>query len=289
MALDVGIILAVAAMVSWGVADFLAKVAIDRVGYKISILLNQAVAFIPVVIVAVLFFKMPDISPTLAVEVVLAGVTGVLGYIFLYRGFGKGNVSVVAPITSTWCVITVLLAAFLFAEKLSLLQIVGVITALVGVFFASTNLAELKKSVKIGGWTAGASDGVITMVAWGVSYALLKPITAAVGAVMALFLLKVLTIATILSFTGITRTKVSLPKKWIFVLLAAAGVLDFLAFLAFNFSLNTQYVSVASAIVATAPAITIALAYIFLREKIVTNQKLGIIAILFGLVLVSLF
>jgi len=289
MALDVGIILAVAAMVSWGVADFLAKVAIDRVGYKISILLNQAVAFIPVVIVAVLFFKMPDISPTLAVEVVLAGVTGVLGYIFLYRGFGKGNVSVVAPITSTWCVITVLLAAFLFAEKLSLLQIVGVITALVGVFFASTNLAELKKSVKIGGWTAGASDGVITMVAWGVSYALLKPITAAVGAVMALFLLKVLTIATILSFTGITRTKVSLPKKWIFVLLAAAGVLDFFAFLAFNFSLNTQYVSVASAIVATAPAITIALAYIFLREKIVTNQKLGIIAILFGLVLVSLF
>jgi drug/metabolite transporter (DMT)-like permease len=40
--------------------------------------------------------------------------------------------------------------------------------------------------------------------------------------------------------------------------------------------------------VATAPAITIALAYIFLKERVVRNQKLGIIAILVGLILISL-
>jgi drug/metabolite transporter (DMT)-like permease len=288
MALDFGIVLAVAAMVSWGIADFLAKKAIDQVGYKISIVINQAVAFVPVVIVTALFFKMPSFTPTLAVETVLAGVTGVVGYIFLYRGFGKGNVSVVAPITSSWSVITVLLAAFLFAEKLSPLQIVGVVAVFVGVFFASTNLAELKKSIKTGGWAAGAVDGVVAMGAWGVSYALLKPITAAFGPVMALFLLKALAIATILSFTGLARTKVSIPKKMIFLFLAVAGLLDFFAYLAFNFSLNTQYVSVVSAIVATAPAITIALAYVFLKERVVNNQKLGIIAILVGLVLISL-
>ncbi len=289
MALDWGIALAVAAMVSWGVADFLAKKAIDQIGYKISIIINQAVAFVPAVIVAALFFKMPSFTPTLAFETVLAGVTGVVGYIFFYRGLGKGNVSVVAPITSSWSVITVLLAAFLFAEKLSPLQIVGVVAVFIGVFFASTNFAELKRSIKIGGWSAGAADGVIAMAAWGVSYALLKPITSAVGPVMALFLLKVLAIATILSFTGVAKTKLSLPAKIIVLLLGTAGLLDFFAYLAFNFSLNTQTVSVVSAIVATAPAITIVLAYFFLKERIVRNQKLGIIAILVGLVLISLF
>jgi drug/metabolite transporter (DMT)-like permease len=104
---------------------------------------------------------------------------------------------------------------------------------------------------------------------------------------MALFLMKILALATILSFTGVAKTKVSLPKKAIFLLLAVAGLLDFSAYLAFNVSLSTQYVSVASAIVATAPAITIALAYFFLKERIVANQKLGIIAILVGLVLIS--
>ena len=141
--------------------------------------------------IAALFFKIPNFSPLLAGEIVLAGVTGVIGYIFFYRGFGKGNVSVVAPITASWSVITVLLAAFLFAEALTPLQIVGVIAVFIGVFFASTNFAELKKSIKMGGWSAGATDAAVAMIAWGISYALLKPITSAVGPIMALFLLKI--------------------------------------------------------------------------------------------------
>ena len=288
MALDWGIALAVAAMVSWGVADFLAKKAIDQIGYRTSIVINQVVAFLPILLIAALFFKLPSFTPLLASETVLAGAMGVIGYIFFYRGLGNGNVSVVAPITASWSVITVLLAAFLFAEALRPLQIGGVIAVFVGVFFASTNLTEFKKSIKTGGWSAGAADALIAMVAWGISYALLKPITSAIGPVMALFLLKILAVAALLSWTGITKTKISLPAKTIFLLLAVAGLLDFSAYLAFNFSLNTQYVSVVSAIVATAPAITIGLAYVFLKERVVRNQKLGIIAILVGLVLISL-
>jgi len=288
MALDWGIALAVAAMVSWGVADFLAKKAIDQIGYRASIVINQVVAFLPILLIAALFFKLPSFTPLLASETVLAGATGVIGYIFLYRGLGNGNVSVVAPITASWSVITVLLAAFLFAEALTPLQIAGVVAVFIGVFFASTNLAEFKKSIKTGGWSAGAADALIAMVAWGISYALLKPITSAIGPVMALFLLKILAVAALLSWTGVTKTKISLPVKTIFLFLAMAGLLDFSAYLAFNFSLNTQYVSVVSAIVATAPAITIGLAYVFLKERVVRNQKLGIIAILVGLVLISL-
>jgi len=289
MALGLGIVLAVAAMVSWGVADFLAKKAIDQIGYRTSIIINQAVAFVPILIIAALFFKLPSFSPVLITEIVLAGVTGVIGYIFLYRGFGKGNVSVVAPITASWSVITVLLATLLFAEKLAPLQIVGVVAVFIGVFFASTNFAELKKTIKMSSrWTAGTPDAVVAMIAWGISYVLLKPITSAVGPVMALFLLKILAVAALFSWVSVGKTMVSIPAKITFLLLSVAGVLDFSAFLAFNFSLKTQYVSVVSAIVATAPAVTIGLAYVFLKERIVGNQKIGIIAILAGLILISL-
>ena len=76
-------------MVSWGVADFLAKKAIDQIGYRISIVINQAVAFIPILLIAALFFKLPSFTPLLAGEAVLAGVTGVIGYIFLLQRFRK--------------------------------------------------------------------------------------------------------------------------------------------------------------------------------------------------------
>jgi drug/metabolite transporter (DMT)-like permease len=286
MALDVGILLAVTAMVSWGVADFLAKKAIDQVGYKISTVLNQTFAFIPILLIAILFLKIPNFTPELAGITVLAGISGVIGYIFLYRGFGKGNVSVVAPITSSWSVITVLLAYLLFAETLAPLQIVGVVAVFVGIFFTATNLSELKKSISQRR-SAGAADGVVAMFAWGISYALLKPITSAVGPFITLLMLKLLAVAALFSWAGVTRTKISIPTKLIFLIIAVSGFLDFFGFLMFNVSLSMQFVSVASAIVATAPAVTIALAYVFLKERIVRNQKLGIIAILAGLVLIS--
>ena len=74
----------------------------------------------------------------------------------------------------------------------------------------------------------------------------------------------------------------------IFLFIATAGILDFLAYTTFNLSLSTQLVSIVGPIAATAPAVTIVLAYFFLKERIVTNQKLGILAILAGLILISL-
>ena len=148
MAADLGIFLAVTAMLSWGVADFLAKKAIDKIGYKTSIVINQLVAFIPAVVFAVLFFKIPSLTVELAAITVVAGITGVIGYIFMYRGFQRGNLSVVAPITASWAVITALLAVFLFQETLSPIQIVGIIAVFFGIFFTSTNLTELRASFK---------------------------------------------------------------------------------------------------------------------------------------------
>ncbi len=287
MALDLGILLAVTAMLSWGIADFLAKKAIDKVGYKTSLVLNQTVALVPAVIFAILFFKLPPLSIGLVGVTVVAGISGIFGYIFLYRGFQKGNVSVVSPITASWSVITILLAFFLFQETLTPLQIIGVVAVFIGVFFASTNFAELKTSLKKGR-SAGVGDALISMIAWGISYALLRPIVAAVGPIMTLLFLKVLATATLFSWTGVTKTKISIPTKMIFLFIAAAGLLDFLAYTAFNLSLGTQLVSIVSPIAATAPAVTIVLAYFFLKERLVNNQKLGIIAILAGLILISL-
>ncbi|MGA3060057.1 MAG: DMT family transporter [Candidatus Bathyarchaeia archaeon] len=286
-ALDLGILLAIIAMMSWGVADFLAKIAIDKIGYRTSLVIDQTVNLVPVVIFAILFFRMPSLSIDLTGIIVLVGISGIFGYIFLFRGFQKGDVSVVSPITASWSVVTILLVFFLLGETLMPIQIAGIITVFIGVFFASTNFAELKNSVKQGK-SAGVLDAIIAMISWGISYALLRPIVAAVGPIMALLFLKLIATATLFSWTGVTKTRISIPPKMIFLFIASAGILDFLAYTTFNLSLSTQLVSIVSPIAATAPAVTVVLAYVFLKERIVSNQKLGIIAILAGLVLISL-
>jgi len=287
MALEIGILFAITAMLSWGTADFFAKKAIDKVGYKTSLLLNHLVAFVPLIILSVLFFKLPPLSAELVLITISAGVLGIIAYIFLYRGFQKGNISVVSPISASWSVITTILAVLLFQETLTPLQIVGIIIVFIGIFFASTNFAELKKSIRQGR-SSGISDGLISMVAWGITYTLLRPITLAFGPLIALLFLRITAITILFSYTKISKTKISLPTRLIFMFIAVAGLLDLLGFVAFNFSISTAFLSIVGPVAATYPAVTVVLAYFFLKEKIVGNQKIGVVAILAGLALISL-
>ncbi|MGD0995508.1 MAG: DMT family transporter [Candidatus Bathyarchaeia archaeon] len=287
MTLEIGILFAITTMLSWGVADFFAKKAIDKTGYRASLVINQSVSLVPIFICVILFFRVPSFTVDLVFTILLTGVFGIIGYIFLYRGFQKGNVSVVSPISACWAIITTLLAVFLFKEQLTLLQIIGVVVVFVGVFLASTNLAELRKSMKY--WRHnGVMDGIICMIAWGITYALIKPIVAVAGPIMALLLFRAVAILTLFSWVGVTKTKISLPARLIFLFIIIAGLLDFSGFLTFNLSLTTEFVSIVGPIAATYPAVTVMLAYVFLKERVANNQKIGIAAILTGLALISL-
>jgi drug/metabolite transporter (DMT)-like permease len=194
---------------------------------------------------------------------------------------------VVSPISASWSVITTVLAVFLFQETLTLLQIAGIITVFIGIFCASTNFAELKKSIHLGR-SSGVSDGLISMVAWGITYTLLRPIALSFGPIIALLFLRITAITILFSYTKISKTRISFPTRLIFIFIAAAGLLDLLGFVAFNFSISTAFLSIVGPVAATYPAVTVVLAYFFLKEKIVSNQKIGVIAIIAGLALISL-
>ena len=242
MTLETGILFAISTMISWGVADFFAKKAIDKTGYKASLAINLSVSLVPIFIFAILFFRAPSFTTDLVFIILATGVLGIIGYIFLYRGFQKGNVSIVSPISACWAIVTTLLAVFIFKEHLTQIQIIGVAVVFVGVFLASTNLVILRKSLK--NWRDnGVMDGIICMIAWGITYALIKPIVSAAGPIMALLLFRAVGILVLFSWVEFTKTKISFPARLIFLFLIAAGLLDFLGFLTFNFSVATELVS----------------------------------------------
>lgn len=199
----------------------------------------------------------------------------------------KGNVSVVSPITSSWAVVTTLLASIIFKEILTPLQIVGIAIIFIGIFLASTKLKELKKSIKQGA-SNGVLEAVIAMFAWGLTYTLNKPLVDLAGPIMSILFIRILSFLFLFSWIGMVRVKVTFPTKWIFLLLIGSGLLDVIGLITYNFGITTEFVSIVSPIAATFPAVTIILAYIFLKEKLVNNQKIGIVAILTGLVLISL-
>src|SRR2546427_13270145 len=100
MALEVGIVLAIFAMLSYGFADFFSKKAVDRIGYVKSLLFNQLIAFIPLIVIAFLFYTTPTISLVAVFSLLVGSFSAVAGYLGFFKSLEKGKVSIVLPIVN---------------------------------------------------------------------------------------------------------------------------------------------------------------------------------------------
>ena len=99
-----GILLALAASLSWGVADFGAGVSSRRLPIPLVILTSQAAGLVFIALVVAIF--RPDL-PTGAQFAwgALAGAIGVLGLSAFYRGLEIGAMGIVGPISATGVVV----------------------------------------------------------------------------------------------------------------------------------------------------------------------------------------
>ena len=109
----------------------------------------------------------------------------------------------------------------------------------------------------------------------------------AVGPTISVWVIR-LTSFSVLALAAIpARQSLKLPRGSVWWLLAAVGFLDTAAFVANNAGLHTGQVSVVSVLASLYGAVTVLLAWIFLREKLERTQWLGIVLIFVGIVLVS--
>ena len=84
------------------------------------------------------------------------------------------------------------------------------------------------------------------------------------------------------------RQSIRLPHGGVWWMLAAVGFMDTAAFVANNAGLHIGPVSVVSVLASLYGAVTVLLAWIFLRERLERSQWLGIVLIFVGIVCVSI-
>ncbi len=288
MVFEAGIMFALAAMFSWGTADFLAKKAVDRIGNVKSMMVVQVAALIPIAVYALATSPIPVMSAGLLLATAVSALGGVGGYYFFYKALQKGHVSIVGPVSSSYAIVPVVASYFLYGEMLSPIQLAGVATIFVGIFLASTRLDELVKSIKAG-TTNGVFEALMATLTWGTTYTLLKIVVNDAGPIMGALLVRVAMIvfSLLILWRGTFDKKTRIPNRTILLFLIGAGLLDMVGIFSYNTGITTSFVSIVSSVSAIYSAVTVVLAYIFLKERVANNQKLGILAIMAGLLLVS--
>ena len=224
---------------------------------------------------------------------ILAGVLNTFSTLALYRSFEIGKLSIVAPISACYPVLTMVLSAFT-GERLTPLRLAGMALAIAGVIVvargehapddaepADAPASPAKKRL-------GVSWAIFSAACFGVMFWLLGlrvvPLVGSAPSVWIIRLTSALTTALVMLFAGQSR---ALPARREMLPLLGVGVLDTCAYVFNNYGMAHEQTSVVSVLASLYGAVTVALAALLLREKVTAFQWLGIIAIFVGIILIS--
>lgn len=270
-------ILALAAAVGWGTADYLAGRASRRSSSLSVLAVSQAIGF-TIATAGWMVLRPPSPSSEQIVYASLSGVFLAIGLGSLYEGMRIGRISLVAPISATAAVVPVVYG-LATGEALTLVQCLGVGLALAGVILASTERGP-SRSAHV---AAGVVFALVAATAGGVNIVFLD--AASPGGVLSTLVIQRITIA-VLAITAATAlsTRVRLPSM-ILPAIAAIGVVDVVATGCFAAATTRGRLSVVSVLAALYPAVTVILAALLLRERVTRTQRAGIVLALVAVVL----
>ncbi|WKZ30006.1 MAG: DMT family transporter [Candidatus Dojkabacteria bacterium] len=274
-------------MFGWGTSDFLANNSSEKIGHSKTFFWSQVAGFVTIIAVAIFMapnLHLPGIFFPLAI---FCGIAYALGYLFFYKGFEIGNVSVISAVINLQVLFVIIISLFR-GQELSLLQVPAIIILLIGVLVVSTNFDDLKKGTV--SLLAGVRETFIAAVIFGVFY---WPVNEFIVEQVDWLTVGLITkfIALIVVFGLSLFQKQSLEIKNIqpklILLLASVGILEAIGVLSATFGQSYGDGVIVAPISSALTVVTVALAMIFSKEKITRFQLAGIALVVFGIILTA--
>jgi uncharacterized membrane protein len=218
---------------------------------------------------------------------VVFGLVYFFGFIFVYRAFHRGVVSVVAPIAYTYPAITAILAVLLLGAVLTFQTALALAAIIVGVLLLSTKFSELRAALGGRGpasLTVGVGSAAMAAVAFGTVYLCVGYVTPAVGYFVPALFFRVVCILAGFLLAPIMKESVKPDRVSLSGTVIAMGALEAVGFLSFSFavSLGGGALPIVAALSGMGAALAIIYAMIFLRERLELNQWVGVLLSLLG-------
>jgi drug/metabolite transporter (DMT)-like permease len=275
-----GIGLALAASLCWGVGDFIAGSKTRVLPVLVVLVCSQLVGLVWITGVAAIA---QDPVPGTR-EIVLgaaSAVAGTAGLACFFRAIAIGKMSLVVPIAATAAVVPVIVG-IATGDRPGPLQVVGMVVALAGAVMASREPGEEGER---GSLAAGVLLAALSAFFIGFFFLAIDGASDG-GAVWASLVNRITSVTLLLIAAAVVRPKLTAARPHL-PALAAAGTLDVSANILFASASTKSLISLVSVAGSLYPVVTVLLARQLLHERVHRIQEVGVIAALGGVVLIA--
>lgn len=263
----------------WGVGDFSGGTAAKRSWSAQVVLVSQTCGWLIILILA-LASNTPLPSLGSILTMIVSGWIGLIGLVLLYRGLAEQPMGVAAPVTSLLAVTIPVVLGMILEGAPTPLRLAGMALGLVAVVViargptgSAIKLSDLRLP-----FFAGICFGLsLFLLDQGIEDSIYWPLA----------ILRTASVVTLFIVLA-GRKQLHPPKLNAVPLMVVAGVFDAGGNLFFALSTATGRLDVASVLSGMYPAITVLMAWIFLREKLSRTQLYGIGLALIAIALITL-
>lgn len=287
-----GILLGLLTALSWGGSDFIARFATQRVGTLRTMLYMQATGFVLLTIFLPWLGGWGHLADGSGWRPwawgLLAGGINACATLTFYRAFEIGRISVVAPVSASYPALT-LLISWMSGEHLTSVRVAGIVLTLVGVVIVAGFEKTSAKSDAAGqrngrgiGWAIAAAI-LFALLFWLLGIRVIPQ----VGATQAVWLIRLTSAVLGLVAVVLAKQSIRLPRGEVRWMALGMGAMDTAAFVFSNHGMQMEQIAVISVLGSLYGAVTVALAAVFLGERISRWQFAGIVTIFAGILLIS--
>ncbi len=275
------------AAVGWGLTDFFGAVSGRRLGSVGTVFVAQALSA-AVTSVVVLVVR-PDLTGIAGVAgwVALNGIVSCTAYACHYKALELGPVAVVSPIGAGYALVGVLLAVAFRGERPGAVAILGAAVTVAGVMLASTDLRALRAGVR--GQAPGVPWSLAAAVFFGCGAYLLGFLSQEIGWEAGLWSSRC---AQLVGFSALVMAR-RYPLRRVGANAGTgaallSGTADLLGVISYSIGATAGLISIVLVSSAVFPLLAVGLSVAFLRERLASNQYVGVVLVVTGLVMLGI-
>lgn len=271
------------AALSWGAGDFTGGLAARKVGTYRSVFYGEIIGVL-VLMIPVIFVSEPLPSLKTWLLCMFAGLLGSIGLLLLYHSMTLGLMSIAAPVSALLAASIPVIVGIFTEGWPQFLTIIGFGFALFAVWMVSQSE---NRAVNIFAHLSDLKLPLLAGIGFGSYFVFMHMATQDGGVVWPMVASRLGGMTLILAYMLITRTSWKIdPTAWPMIFMN--GILDISGNFFFILAGQTGRLDVTAVLSGLFPGATVLLAWIFLRERLTSNQWVGVASALAGIVLMTL-
>jgi drug/metabolite transporter (DMT)-like permease len=298
------------AAILWGSTDFLSRKPSQKIGSYLSSGYMLLFSFFGLLLLALLTnainFQIFVVNAEPVLINLLIGAISFFAFMFLFRSYAIGVMSIVAPIVGTYPLVSIILAFTFLGENLTPVREIAIAIVIAGVILTGMKLTdlralgfrlrghnaknnnsgegELETKTKTTRFTRGLWSAIMASILFGVTYFSLSQLTLLFGLVLPLVLLRGGAVIASFVFLAPLKEKLVLPSGGVLTWLIVMAILDTFGNIAINsgFLLAGENLPLVVTLSSLLSAVTVLLARAFYKEKLDLLQAMGVVLLIGG-------